>query len=78
MGTGIADGWRRGGANLCWASGPQRLDVFQLRPQGRLVEKDNRIKSLIWVVEATLFLSPEHRVTSPLVWFGSFGDGGRG
>ena len=34
-------------ANLGWASGPQRLDVFQLRAQGLFVEKDDRIKDLI-------------------------------
>ena len=30
-----------------WPSGPQRLDVFQLRAQGLFVEKDDRIKDLI-------------------------------
>jgi hypothetical protein len=38
---------RRGVANVGWPSGPQRLDVFQLRAQGLLVEKDNCIKGLI-------------------------------
>ncbi len=38
---------RRGVANLDWPSGPQRLDVFQLRPQGLFVEEDNCIKGLI-------------------------------
>src|SRR6266568_4190454 len=37
----------RGAANLGWSSGSQGLDVFQIRVQGLLVEKQGRIKGLI-------------------------------
>jgi hypothetical protein len=37
--------WRRGVANLSGASGPQRRDALQLRPQGLFVEKDDCIKA---------------------------------
>ena len=63
---------RRGVANPGWPSGPQRLDVFQLRAQGFFVEKDNCIKSLflILVLAATSFWAKAVRNRSSLCSLG--------